>query len=84
MEMVRRAHELGYLVGSCSDRALSSQEIAIVLAPDYIDSPVVSRMYNRLAEDLVDFTSQIPLVVLNSLDGTRFSYGSLENAPFRR
>lgn len=25
MEMVRRAHDLGYLVGSCSDRALSSQ-----------------------------------------------------------
>ena len=24
-EMVRRAHDLGYLVGSCSDRALSSQ-----------------------------------------------------------
>jgi hypothetical protein len=25
IEMVRRAHELGYLVGSCSDRPLSSQ-----------------------------------------------------------
>ncbi|MBI4298969.1 MAG: HAD family hydrolase [Chloroflexi bacterium] len=27
IEMVRRAHELGYLVGSCSDRPLSSQRV---------------------------------------------------------
>lgn len=26
MEMVRRAHELGYLIGSCSDRPLSGQQ----------------------------------------------------------
>ncbi|MCX6023967.1 MAG: HAD family hydrolase [Chloroflexi bacterium] len=27
MEMVRKAHEAGYLIGSCSDRPLSSQRL---------------------------------------------------------
>jgi len=26
MEMVRRAHELGYVIGSCSDRPISGQQ----------------------------------------------------------
>jgi hypothetical protein len=41
IEMVRRAHELGYIIGSCSDRPLSSQRkmwAQIEIEPSFVAS----------------------------------------------
>jgi len=67
MEMVRRAHELGYLVGSCSDRALSSQRAVwekIGITPVFIAakhqlgdvrSKVVADAYYHIGDRDTDF-----------------------------
>ena len=55
VEMVRRAHDLGYLVGSCSDRALSSQRAIweqINITPAFVASKhQLSDVLSQVAAD---------------------------------
>ena len=67
MEMVRRAHELGYLVGSCSDRPLSSQRgiweqsnipVAFIASKHQLDdvrSQVAADAYYHIGDRDTDF-----------------------------
>ncbi|MFV2068806.1 MAG: CotH kinase family protein, partial [Pirellulales bacterium] len=50
----------------------TTQVRAIVAATGYVTSPVVTETYVRLGDDLVDFTSPIPILVLDSLDVAPF------------
>ncbi len=67
MEMVRRAYDLGYVVGSCSDRPLSSQReiweqfnipVAFTAAKHQLDevrSQVLADAYYHIGDREMDF-----------------------------
>ncbi|MFV2067828.1 MAG: CotH kinase family protein, partial [Pirellulales bacterium] len=46
----------------------TTQVRTLVIAPGYLNSPLISQTFLRLAPDLLDFSSPIPIVVLDSFE----------------